>query len=128
MPSKCRNTLLPLAVTGAVALVGDDEIEVTGREVAVLGDHGLQGGDGDALGAVEAAAWAQHVAGVVAQVVSEGVFGLAGQRNAIHEEEDSGDGPCFEQALDEGGGGARLAGAGGHFDEEVAAAKGDLGA
>ena len=90
----------PFAVDGAVAFVGDDEVEVAGGEVAVFGDHGLQGGDGDALGAVEAAAGAQHVAGVVAQVVGEGVFGLAGEDDSIHEEEDSGDGAGLEQALD----------------------------
>ena len=109
----------PLAVDRSVALVGDDEVEVAGREAAVLRDHRLQGGDGDALGPVEAAPRPQHVARVVAEVVGEGVLGLGGEGDPVHQEEDAGDRAGLEQALDEGGGGAGLAGPRRHLDEEL---------
>ena len=110
----------PLAVDRAVAFVGDHQVEIAGGERAVLGDHGLQGGDGDALGAVEAAARAQHVAGVVAEMVGEGVLGLCGQRDPVHQEEDAGDRAGLEQALDEGCRGTGLAGPRRHLHQELA--------
>ena len=111
----------PLAVDRAVALVGDDEVEVAGGEPAVLRDHGLEGRDGDALRAVEAAPRAKDVAGVVAEVVGEGVLGLGGEGDPVHEEEDPGDRPRLEEALDERGRGAGLAGPRRHLDEELPA-------
>ena len=116
----------PPAVDRAVALVGDHQIEVARRERAVLGDHGLQGRDGDALGAVEATARAQHVAGIVAEVVGEGVLGLYGQCDPVHQEEDAGDRPGLEQALDEGCRGAGLAGPRRHLHQELAPPLRDL--
>ena len=103
-----------------MALVGDDEVEVAGGEPAVLGDHGLESRDGDALRAIEAAPRAKDVAGVVAEVVREGVLGLGGEGDPVHEEEDTGDRSGLEEALDEGGRSARLAGPRRHLDEELA--------
>ena len=111
----------PFAIDRAMALVGDDEVEVARGELAVLGNHGLEGRDGDALRAVEAAAGAKDVAGVVVEVVGEGVLGLAGEGDPVHEEEDAGDRPGFEQALDEGSRGAGLAGPCRHLDEQLPA-------
>ena len=104
-----------------MALVGDDEVEVPRGEPAVLRDHGLEGRNGDALCAIEAAPRAKDVAGVVTEVVGEGVLGLGGEGDPVHEEEDAGNGSCLEEALDERGRGAGLAGPRRHFDEELPA-------
>ncbi len=69
---------------------------------------------------------AKDVAGVVAKVVGEGVLGLGGEGEPVHEEENAGDRPGLEEALDEGGGGVGLAGSGRHFDEELPAPACDL--
>jgi hypothetical protein len=57
-------------------------------------------------------------------VFGERVDGLPGKGNAVDEEQHPGDRVGLEQALDERGGGAGLAGAGGHFDEQLAPAAG----
>ena len=116
----------PPAVDRAMALVGNDQIEVARREPAVLRDHGLQGRDGDALGAVESAAGAQHVAGIVAEVVGEGILRLSGERDPVHQEENAGDGTGLEQPLDERHRGAGLSGPRGHLHQELAPAARDL--
>ena len=105
-----------------MALVGDDQIEIARGIVPVDVDHALQGGDGDALLVLEAAPGAQHVTGVIGQVFVEGILGLFGQGDAVHQEQNAGDGIGLEQALDEGGGGAGLAGAGGHLHQQLAPA------
>jgi hypothetical protein len=88
--------------------------------------HALQRGDGDALLVLEAPSRAQHIGRVIRQMFGEGVFGLPGQRDAIDEERHAGDGVGLEQALDERGGRARLARAGGHLDQQHAPARSDL--
>jgi len=82
--------------------------------------HALQRGDRDALFVLEAPAGAQHVSRKIRQVLGEGVLGLLGERDAIDEKENAGDGIRFEQAFDQGRGGPRLAGAGRHFNEHLA--------
>ena len=66
-----------------------------------------------------AAPRAKDVAGVVAEMVGEGVFGLGGERDPVHEEENPGDRAGLEEALDEGGGGAGLAGSHRHLHKEL---------
>ena len=117
----------PLAVDRAVAFVGDHQIEVARRKRAVLRDHGLQGRDGDALGAVEAAAGAQHVAGIIPQMVGERVLGLPGQGDPIDQEQHAGDDARLEQPLDEGCRRAGLAGPRRHLDQQLPPAARDFG-
>ena len=57
---------------------------------------------------------------MVAEMVGEGVLGLGRQRDPVDQEQDAGDGAGLEQALDEGRGGARLAGPGRHLDQQLA--------
>ena len=66
----------PLAVNAAVAFIADDQIEISRRIIAVDIDHALQRGDGDLLFVLKAAAGAQHMAGIVRQMLGESVFGL----------------------------------------------------
>jgi len=56
----------------------------------------------------------------------EGVLGLHGEGIAIDDEKRAGDPACLEQAFQQRGGGARLAGAGGHLDQHLAPAIGDF--
>ena len=91
----------PLAVDAAVALVGDHEVEVARRVVAIDVHHALQRGDGDALFVLEAPAGAQDIGREVRQVLGEGVLGLLGQRDAVDQEQHAGDRVGLEQALDE---------------------------
>ena len=67
------------------------------------------------------------MARVVAQVVVEGVLGLAGQRDAVHEEQDAGHDARLEQALDECRRRAGLAGPRRHLDKQLAPAVRHLG-
>ena len=62
---KCPQDPAPFPVDRAVALVGDDQIEVSRRQFAVLGDHGLQRGNGDAPRAVEPPAGRQDITRIV---------------------------------------------------------------
>src|SRR5690606_31643401 len=80
----------PLAVDAAVAFVGDDQVRVAGRIVAVDVHHALQGGDGDPLGVVTAAAGASYVAGQVRQVAVEVVLGLPRQGDPVYQEQHAG--------------------------------------
>jgi hypothetical protein len=59
----------PLAIDAAMALVGDDQIEITSRVVPVDVDHALQSGDRDALLVLDASASAQYEGGIVGQLV-----------------------------------------------------------
>src|SRR5690606_14978696 len=77
----------PLAVDAAMAFIGDDQVEVPGGVVPVDVHHALQGGDGDPLGVVEAAAGAEDVAGQLRQVLVEAVLGLACQGDPVDEEQ-----------------------------------------
>ena len=53
-------------------------------------------------------------------MVSERVFGLARQRDAVDQEQHAGDDARLEQALDERCRGAGLAGSRRHFDQQLA--------
>ena len=108
------------AVDGAVAFIGDDEVEVARREIAVLGDHRLQGGDHDPLGAIEVASGSQYMAGIIPQMVGESVLGLTRQCDPIDQEEDASNDARLEQPLDEGRRRARLAGSGRHLHQQFA--------
>ncbi len=110
----------PLAVDRAVALGGDDQIEIARRERAELGDHGLPGRHGDALGPVELPAGPPHVTGIVPQMVGERVFGLPRQGDPVHQEQHPGDDARLEPPLDDGRRRARLAGARRHLDQQLA--------
>ncbi len=118
----------PLAVDRAVAFVRNHEIEVVWRDLPILRNHGLQGSDGDALGAVEKAAGSKDVAGVLAEMIGEGVLGLFRQGYAVHKEKDPCDDARLEQPLDESRRRARLAGSRGHLDQQFASSLHDLGA
>ncbi len=61
-------------------------------------------------------------------MLGKGVFGLARQRYAIDQEQHTGEAAGLEKALDEGGCGAGLAGAGGHLDQQLAPPGGHLAA
>ena len=116
----------PLPIDAAVALVADDQIEVPTGVVGVKVHHALQRSDRDALLVLETSARAQHVGRVVGQMLGEGILGLLGQRDAVHQKEHPRDRVGLEQALDEGGCGTRLAGACGHFHQQLSSAVGDL--
>ena len=77
----------PLPVDRAVAFIRDNKIKVAWRKIPLLRDHGLQGRDGDQLGPVESPAGPQHVTRVVPEMIGGGVFGLSGQRDAVHEQQ-----------------------------------------
>ena len=117
----------PLAVYRAVAFIGDHQIEVARRQFPVLRDHGLQSRNRDALGTVEPPARAQHMAGIVTEVVRERILGLASQGDPVHEKQDARDDSGLEQTLDESRRCPGLSGACRHLDQQLAVAAQNLG-
>ncbi len=120
--------LAPLAVNAAVAFVSNHEVEISGRILVIDIDHRLQGGDGDALLVLKATTSPEHVARQILEVFGKGILGLQRQWDAVHQEKHPADDIGRKQALDERGGGSRLAGAGGHFYQQLAATKADFSA
>jgi hypothetical protein len=118
----------PLAVDAAMTLIGEHQVEVPRRVLAVDVHHALQRGDGDALLVLETPAAAQHVARVVGKIFGERIFGLIGKRDPIDDEEHTRHGIRFKEPLDERRGGAGLACARGHLDEKLPPAGGKLAA
>lgn len=107
-------------VDGAVALVGEDEIESAGRETRESGDHrGISGGE-DPRGGV-------HLPGFdpgarnVGEMFLKRVERLFHQLAAIREKEDTFDPFATHEQLHECHGDARLSGARGHHEQELAA-------
>ena len=64
----------------------------------------------------------EHVTGIVAQMVVEGVLGLPGEGDAVHQEQDAGHETRVEQPFDEGRRRAGLAGSRRHLHEQLAPA------
>ena len=112
-----------IAADGAVRFVGDDEIEVGRREellVLVVEEQRLHGGDDDLRASpVVAVLLVDHRLEVGGQHRGEGLLGLILQFEAIHEEQHAPGVAGAEEELDDGGGGQRLAGAGGHLEQEA---------
>ena len=55
----------PFAIDAAVAFIGDDQVEIARRVVAVNVDHALQRGDGNTFFILKAPPGAQHIAGEI---------------------------------------------------------------
>ncbi len=103
--------------------VGDDQIEVGRRKellVFVVEEQRLHGGDDD-LGVppVVAVFLVDDRLVVVGQQRGEGLLRLIFQFQPIDQEQDAPGVAGAQKELDDGGGGQRLAGAGGHFEQEA---------
>ena len=112
-----------VAADGAVRFVGDDEVEVGRREellVLVVEEQRLHRGDDDLRAPpVVAVLLVDDRLEVGGQQRGEGLLGLILQFEAIHQEQHAPGIAGTEEELDDGGGGQRLAGAGGHLEQEA---------
>ena len=112
-----------IAADGAVRFVGDDEVEVGRREeplVLVVEEQRLHRGDDDLRAPpVVAVLLVDHRLEVGGQQRGEGLLGLVFQFEAVHQEQHAPGVAGAQEELDDGGGGQRLAGAGGHLEEEA---------
>jgi hypothetical protein len=127
-PVEALENPAPPTVNAAVAFIADDKIEIPRRIIAVDVDHALQRGDGDLFFILKAATGAKHIGRIIRQMFGEGVFGLFRQGDAIHQEQDAGNGVRLEQPLDKRRRRAGLAGAGRHFDQQLAPPLADFAA
>ena len=112
-----------VAADGAVRFVGDDQVEVGRREellVLVVEEQRLHGGDDDLRPPpVVAVLLVDHRLEVGGEQRREGLLGLILQFEAIHQEQHAPGVAGAQEELDDGGGGQRLAGAGGHLEQEA---------
>ena len=112
-----------VAADGAVRFVGDDQVEVGRREellVLVVEQQRLHGGDDDLRPPpVVAVLLVDDRLEVGGEQRDEGLLGLVLQFEPVHEEQHAPGIAGAEEELDDGGGSQRLAGAGGHLEQEA---------
>ena len=118
-----------VAADGAMRFVGDDQIEVRGREqppVFVVEQQGLDGRDDD-LGAAPIVPLLLVHDGreVRAEQRGEDFAGLLLQFQPVHQEQDAPRIARAQEQLDDRGRGERLAGAGRHLEQEAVVPLGD---
>ncbi len=112
-----------VSADGTVSFVRYDEVKIGGREeslILVVKEKRLDGADDDLSAApVVAILFVNDGLEIIFEVGDEIFAGLFFELQAIDEKEDAGGVGGSEEEFDDGGGDERLAGAGGHFEEEA---------
>src|SRR5690606_23290675 len=109
-----------LVVDAAVAFVGDDQVEEAHIQLGKAVHHARVGGDVDARGLVDLAAFTDHTARLAGQVLLEGIVCLHPQLLAVTEKQHTFGPAGSQQQLGQGDGNTSLAGAGGLDDQRLA--------
>ncbi len=114
-----------VATNGSVRFVGDDEVEVGRGKLLVLVavEQALHRGDNDlGLAPVVAVFLVNGGLVVVLEQEDESLVGLVFQLQTVHQKQHAAGIAGAQEKLDDGSGGERLAGAGGHFKQEAGSA------